>query len=225
MSDYTFTSEATFSDKDLFPNVLNDELQKLVKDEPMFWRATPEFAWDNGGPLTRNFLAALKMGGRGWGSAKDVLIDSRVHMLMPGWYPSIPGFHFDDVPRELPNKQPNHRNPSYKSQHVMMLVGDASLTEFALGTAKFPEVGENDLYYQVWHPLVVEKIQKGILESKQATTNRLIYFDWNTWHQGVQATKRGHRLFIRATKNTTLKVQNEIRRNAQVYLENPMEGW
>jgi len=222
---YIFDSKATFTDKDLFTGHEPALVQHWVKDEPMFWRASVDLAFANGDFLTRSFIFEL-MRYPEWAAVRDtILIDSRVHMLFPGWYPSIPGYHFDDVPRELPNKQPNHRNPSYKAEHAMMLVGDASLTQFALGTAEFPEVGPDDLYYQKWHPIVEQYVKDGVLESRYAEPNKLIFFDWNTWHQGVKATKRGNRLFIRATRNTNLKMQNEIRRNAQVYLENPMEGW
>ncbi len=61
-----------------------------LKSEPMLFRATREFARFVGGPLTKAFLNALD-----W---EDCLIDSRVHMLMPGMYPCIPGWHHDDVP-------------------------------------------------------------------------------------------------------------------------------
>jgi len=53
----------------------------------------------------------------------------------------------------------------------------------------------------------------------------LIYFNWQTWHQGIGAHKNGWRWFIRATINTGRKPTNELRRQVQTYLAAPMEGW
>jgi hypothetical protein len=68
--------------------------QDEIKREPMLHRATAQFALENGGPLTRSFLLSLQLA---WSA--DILVDSRVHMLMPGMWPCIPGWHHDDVPR------------------------------------------------------------------------------------------------------------------------------
>lgn len=60
----------------------------------MFYRADMGFAWKHGGPITQDFLGLLP---QDWYDS-PVTIDSRVHMLMPGWYPCIPGMHHDDIP-------------------------------------------------------------------------------------------------------------------------------
>jgi hypothetical protein len=65
-----------------------------IKKEPMFFNSDFDYAYLNGGKITRSFLDNLPDGWR-----IDVVFDSRIHMLMPGWYPSIPGWHHDDVPR------------------------------------------------------------------------------------------------------------------------------
>lgn len=221
---YTFKSEIRVN-KPVFSiwNEPEDKLQAMVKDEPMFFRADLDFAEKNGGPLTKAFVAELRNYDKFFHT--NILIDSRVHMLFPGWYPSIPGFHLDSVPRELGSKQPNHKNPSYQADHCMMLVGDASKTEFALGDVILPEIKEDEVYYKEWHPQVEKQVNEGKLKKVVAEPGQLIFFDWQAWHQGVKATKRGFRLFIRATAFSTQKVMNEIRRNAQVYLEAPMNGW
>ena len=107
----------------------------------------------------------------------------------------------------------------------MALIGDCCPTQFAVGKSEFPDVPLGELFYKVWHPMVVEKIKKGELESVSAPSNRLIFFDWETWHQGIPAIKNGWRWFIRASINTGRKPTNELRQQVQVYLERPMEGW
>jgi hypothetical protein len=56
-------------------------------------------------------------------------------------------------------------------------------------------------------------------------SDTVVFFDDRTWHQGTRAVKNGWRLFIRASWNTNRKATNEFRRQVQVYMENPMEGW
>lgn len=203
-----------------------------IKDEPMFFNSSFDFAWQNGGPITIAFLSALPIG-RGWNSG---VFDSRVHMLMPGWYPAIPGYHHDDVPRPpIPvgqhfgtAGQPDYENPSYHAEHIMGLVnGDICPTQFAVGEAHMPAVPEGEMIYRTWHPEVCKQIENGTLSLWECPSNVLVYFDWQTFHQGQKAKTNGWRWFGRITKNSDRckTITNEIRRQVQVYLEYPMEGW
>jgi len=196
--------------------------ESTLKNEPMFFNCTWSFAHMHGGHPTRKFLEALPENLQN----DKTIIDSRVHMLMPGWFPCIPGFHHDDVPRERSNKQPEYHNPSYRSNHAMILYnGGICPTEFALGESEFPDVELGKTYYKEWHPMVEEKINSGELISFKAPADTVVYFNDRTWHQGTRAIKGGWRLFIRASWDTNRIPTNEIRRQVQVYLEAPMEGW
>lgn len=212
----------TFDSKIKLGESLPDFTQKHVKEEPMFFRSSPEFCYNYGGELTRAFLQCLP---EKWKLSMDVTIDSRVHMLMPGWWPCIPGYHHDDVARTREDGQPNYRNMPYESEHVMAMIGDCCPTEFAIGKQTFPEIKIGGIIYKEWHPLVEAMLECGKLDRVSAPVGRMIFFDWQTWHQGVKAHKRGFRWFIRATRNTGKMPTNEIRRNANVYMEAPMEGW
>ena len=194
----------------------------VLKNEPMFFNCTWNYAYKNSGEPTKEFLLSLPSELHN----DRTIIDSRVHMLMPGWFPCIPGYHHDDVPREREDNQPEYHNPSYRSKHALILYnGDVCPTEFAIGESEFPEVPLGETYYKVWHPMVVDKIAKGELELVKAPNNTVVFFDDRTWHQGTQAVANGWRLFIRASWETNRIPTNEIRRQVQVYLENPMEGW
>src|SRR5262249_36308588 len=85
-----------------------------VKAEPTFFAAGIDFARRHGGPITHAVLDALPDDWR----AAGLVIDSRTHLLMPGWFPCIPGWHLDDVPRTRSDGQPEHRNPAYWAEHV-----------------------------------------------------------------------------------------------------------
>lgn len=206
----------------------NDE----IKNEPMFFNCDWKYAHEKGGPITKSFLTAAR---NAWGDV-PMVFDSRVHMLMPGWYPAIPGFHHDDVPRpEIPvgqhfitAGQPDYDNPRYHSEHILGLVNaQICPTDFALGDCMMPHVAEGDLIYRKWHKEVESLLEKGLLARLTAPDRMLVHFDWQTFHTGTKAVSNGWRWFGRVSRNTDRvnKISNEIRVNAQVYLEFPMEGW
>lgn len=210
-------------------NVSNAE----IKNEPMFFNSSIDYAYEQGSVITRAFIDALPFN---WAVSDDIVFDSRVHMLMPGWYPAIPGFHHDDVPRPpipvgqhfLTAGQPDYDDPRYMSQHIMGLVNaSVAPTEFAIGDCDMPRVPDGELIYRAWHPEVVRLIQEGRLESVKCPDRRLVHFDWQTFHQGTRAVENGWRWFGRVSRFTdrVQTITNEIRRNANVYMEHPMEGW
>lgn len=203
-----------------------------IKKEPMFFNCDLEFAHKNGGEITKSFINNLPTD---W-KLSEVVFDSRVHMLMPGWYPSIPGWHHDDVPRpEIPvgqhfltAGQPDYDNTRYFSEHILGLVNaDVCPTEFATGNCIMPKVEDGETVYKKWHIEVEMLIKSGKLELHEAKDRTLYQFDWQTFHTGTKAVKNGWRWFGRVSRNTDRvnTITNEIRVNAQVYLEFPMEGW
>lgn len=217
-------------------NVLGDFAPDLpdgaIKDEPMFFNSDPDYAWEKGGPITRAFLEALPTD---WMFAETVF-DSRVHMLMPGWFPAIPGYHHDDVPRPpIPvgqhfatAGQPDYDNPRYRSEHILGLVNaHIAPTQFALGQCTMPSVPEGELIYRRWHEEVERLLAEGAMERVSAPDRKLVAFDCDTFHQGTKAISNGWRWFGRISRNTdrAKTITNEIRRQVQVYLEFPMEGW
>lgn len=216
MNKFTFDSQLTIGPN--LPCFTPDE----IKNQPMLFSCDKYMAYQLGGALTKRFIELLP---DRFLESPDLIIDSRVHMLMPGWYPAIPGFHHDDVPRDRQDGQPDYITTSYKAEHCMALVGDCCPTEFAIGKAEFPDVPIGSKFYKIWHPLVIQKLNSGELKSFKCPSEKLIFFDWQTWHQGTAAIGNGWRWFIRATINTKRKPANELRRQVQVYLENPMEGW
>jgi hypothetical protein len=186
-----------------------------IEKEPMLFHASEEFARAKGGPITHAFLDGIA----DWG---PVVIDSRVHMLMPGFWPCIPGWHVDDVPRTRADGQPDHTNPCYKSEHVLALFGDCSLTQFTEGDFMLedPEPFTGKVY-QLWN----RYLEKQALHISAVPPETLCFFNWQSLHRGQPATKRGWRLFIRASRSTHERPVNKIRVQTQVYLVDPTESW
>lgn len=194
-----------------------------VKNEPMLFSCDLKHSYFLGSTLTYTFLNKLP---QSWRDDPTLIVDSRVHMLMPNWYPCIPGYHHDDVPRSRKDRQPNYDSPEYKSEHCMLLLGDNICpTEFAVGTCEMPEVPQGQIVYKEWHKEVLKQIAEGNLKRVSSVMNQMLFFDWQTFHQGVASSGSGWRFFIRASRNTQRVHSNELRRQVQVYMDNPMEGW
>lgn len=202
---------------DFYCNYTNDE----IKNEPMFFNCSADFAYSWGGNITRSFLRSFEK----LNIPIDSVFDSRVHMLMPGWYPCIPGWHHDDVARGS-NGQPDYINLRYKSKHVCGLVNaEICPTAFAIGECNL-EIPEGIIYKQ-WHNEVDKLIECGKMNRVEAKSGKVIYFDWQTFHTGQKAVKNGWRWFGRLSWDTerTKNITNEIRKQVNVYLEFPTEGW
>lgn len=197
--------------------------QSIVKNEPMFFNCSPEFAYEHGGDITKKFLSLSGM------LDQKCVIDTRVHMLMKGWYPCIPGWHHDDVPRTTSTGQPNYSNPEYFAKHILGLVnGDICPTEFAIGECELPEVEQDNVCYREWHPMIDEFCESGIMQRYQATGNPIIMFDAHSFHRGQIASENGWRWFGRISYDTdrVKMITNEIRKQVQVYIPAPdYMGW
>jgi hypothetical protein len=197
-----------------------------IKNEPMLFNCDLDGAYTLGGKITRDFIRNL-LGTRycDWIPNSEIIIDSRVHMLMPNWYPCIPGMHHDDVPRDTTG-QPNYINPEYKATHFMGLVnGHIAPTQFALGGIELELPEQGKIIYKEWHPQVMQALEDGTMKSYSAESGQILKFDHTAFHQGTKAISSGWRWFIRASINSKRKPTNEVRKQVQVYLENPMEGW
>ena len=199
-----------------------------IEQEPMFVQATWDFAYDNGSKITHAFLKEIaKLRPLSSFKFENLVIDSRTHMLKPGWYPCIPGWHHDDVPRPQPLARPDYENPWYHSKHIMMVIDSSesptgSLTEFIQSRTDVPwPLDERASLYGVWDA----HLSKQEPEIYTVDSGVLVYFDMNSFHRGVPARKDGWRFFIRASWDTGLTPQNKIRKNANVYVPWATAGW
>jgi hypothetical protein len=194
-----------------------------IKNEPMFYNCGMDYAYKHGGPITRSFMDALPYS---W-KTSDVVFDSRVHMLMPGWYPCIPGWHHDDIPRGA-DGQPIYNDPPYRAQHILGLVNaDICPTHFAIGRCEMPIPVAGEILYEKWHPVVAELVKNEQLELRMAADRMMYQLDDETFHNGSAAVADGWRWFGRISRYThrVHHITNEIRVNAQVYLELLNKGW
>ncbi len=216
---YTHDSQFTFGIEMAFDATQREE---LARREPPLFGADLDFAWARGGALTRAFLAALP---DEWIADPDTILDTRSHMLFPGWLPCIPGWHHDDV-RRGPDGQPDYKNPG-NAEHVMATVNGAICPTLLLkpGLVTIPETPPGQIVYGHLHPLIEElSKQRGTVEMPDATP---CFFNWQTWHTGQAAREQGWRWFARASRKTDRKHRDEVRTQVNVYVPigNLYGGW
>jgi hypothetical protein len=229
MKSYTFNSRIKNVKPIPFPSDITTT--SSIKNEPMLFNCDLEHALQYAGPITRHWLSNLP---EDWIAVGETLvIDTRVHMLMPGWYPCIPGWHHDDIIRNPITGQPDY-DSEYKTEHIITLVNSHTApTKFALGTSSFIYPEDGKIVYGEWTKEVDKQIEDGILTVQDAPDQSLIHFDDHTWHTGVKAVENGWRWFGRVSKYYKNGIpasrgnarSNEIRRQVQVYLEDPTQGW
>ncbi|QSM87544.1 hypothetical protein I3U44_17090 [Mycobacteroides abscessus subsp. bolletii] len=210
----------------------------LIEGTPNLRRASMSNAVLYGGPLLRGLLQSAPI----VGDHKHIFVDTKVSMLMPGWWPAIPGWHTDGVPRVLlggtggmklygphgdgqPSlSQQNTRSlegycPRYHTLHV----GNDCPTVFIDGRMHLPiEHDEDEQMYSE----MTRRID-GCTTLRKLVAQEAVWYSWDWWniHQASQATERGWRLLIRITESDQPPADSDfIRPQNQVYV--PREfGW
>lgn len=201
---------------------------KRIKNEPMLFGADMDFAIANGGPLTRDLLHELISSMEFARVLRDsapeeyhIVIDTRSTMTMKGAYPSIPGWHCDDVPRGDQYEQPDLDKIDDLTQHFLVLMSSTeshTCTEFVPSTMTIDVDPEN-----VWR-----SVNNAIAEQKPKTrfiqVGELVQFDQQAIHRATATANPGWRWFARVSI-TKRKPVNEIRDQVQVYMPLENVGW
>lgn len=199
--------------------------QTEVKNTPGLFNASLEDALVYGGDLTRAALSAMKLRG----DRKYILVDVKVHMLMPGMYPAIPGWHTDGVPRVdgKPDifKQNRQRSPLFH----LLVTGEGCLTDFASGPIELevPDQPDSKLYEMVSEQMFAYT-DSGDVMVERIPSCEVVEWDWWALHTAVPATKREWRYLIRVTETDYRPPKTDLRdvlkRQEQVYVPEAF-GW
>jgi len=233
---YTFTPNIK-----TIAEILPTRSTKVIKNEPMLFSVNPGFAHKNGGPLTRE-ITKLLLTSEAYGKIVyhasydfKTVIDTRVTMTMKGMYPSIPGWHGDDVPRSRTTGQPILHGVNPFVQHFMVLLSDQESTVSATEFLNMPVELDIDLA-NVWNSVDREVNQRiktydayrKDLEGhmNQMTSfikpGEIVRFNQEAIHRASPTITPGWRFFYRLSI-THRKPANEIRNQVQVYASK--NGW
>lgn len=214
-------------------NKIDQPTPDLVKNTMSLWNASLEDAARYGGDLTRAALSAMKFRHE----HRYIVVDTKVHMLMPGMNPAIPGWHTDGAPRG-PRYRPDGDGPPdvwaqqdaalglRSPRYHLLVTGNCCLTEFMpnpveLEIDKTPSV---TLYANV-----TEQVNRLKFHQFVAPTCQVVEFDWWDLHRGVEAWGKEWRFLIRVTETDHLQPQTDLRKilrtQQNVYLNGDKYGW
>lgn len=209
--------------------------QNLVKNSLGLFRASVEDAVRYGGDIAREALSVMDFRN----DRKYITVDVKVHMLMPGFSPAIPGWHTDGVPRSDPKKGFNvdygvpridyQDSGQMEGHRYHLLVTGRCLTKFIDDPliVDLPDEPTNELY-----KLITRQVNKRLREKRASASfiqpNTVTEFDWWSLHTATQATHREWRYFIRAVESDYYEplsdLRDIIRMQQQAYA--PQEfGW
>lgn len=199
--------------------------------EPSLFSATVEFALQSGGPVTRKIVEHLKDKPaviRAIDAGLHPVIDVRVQRLMPGMYPSIPGWHCDAVPRGDYHAQPDFSKIHPDAVHFTTLVSTAedgvSATEF-LGTPIEVEFEDHLPVWQQLHRHIEARKDAEQHVIWRARNGEVFQFETLVPHRTTPTTTRGWRLFFRMSLYHNPPLMNGVPSQQQVYLLSEDNGW
>lgn len=200
-----------------------------IRNEVMLFTSQPRFALNNNCQITHRILNELKSCGIDWSVEPDGLhwvIDTRVTMTMPKQYPSIPGWHCDDVPREEKYKQPNFNLCRDDVVHYLTVVSDTKDPECTVSGTEF--ITSCETYdidpTNVWGSLHNEVMQDDNKHTRIIKEREIIQFNQLAIHRATPSVKAGWRLFFRLSL-TYREPANTIRNQVQIYVDPNDAGW
>ncbi len=196
--------------------------RSVIHDEPMLFSASVRFARQAGGPLTRMLLEVADwqlQQMESYCSITDqyVVIDTRSHMLMPGFRPAIGGWHCDAYPRGGYDEQPDLTAGKANNHHIVAFVSDqnggVSQTEFVTAPIEASEIDPE----RVW-----SSVHRAVQAARPTTMfeqdGEVLRFSQQTLHRASSAHARGWRWWFRASVFYS-PPRNQIRKQVQVYGE------
>lgn len=205
-----------------------------IKGTPSLWNADPDDAARFGGDLTRAALGACRFRG----DRQYIVVDTKIHMLMPGMLPAIPGWHTDGVPRDLhfrpdvpgaprldlqvrvaAGEAPHIRPPRY---HLLVTGGAAAPTEFLAEAwdAEFPAGEVPDLYSRMTRMIEQERGRTFGPRSLYVEDGQVYEFGWWDVHRAIPAREHGWRFLMRATETDSIEPQTDLR--SVIRMHNPV---
>lgn len=194
--------------------------------EPSLFSCNPEAAEMLGGPHTRAFVQRCMEDP----AAKSALasglypvLDTRTQRLMPGMFPSIPGWHCDNVPRDTYYSQPDFTRVHPDSVHFLMLLATeadgVSRTEFLTEPFEF-----NPNPQEVWKSLH-QQITAVSPPTMKVEPGVIYRFSCQDAHKTNPCTTRGWRIFMRLSFLASPAIGNMVSEANQVYILSEENGW
>lgn len=201
-----------------------------IQHTPGLLNASIDDAIRYGGLAIRHALSGLPL----IEDREHVIVDAKVHMLMPGMVPAIPGWHTDGVPRSengaptgplAPDltRQEGRRSPHY---HLLVAGCDAPTVflEDRNVLVDVPDHPTPDLYAEITREVTAWTD----LERVEIPMGQWWTWDWWELHSAQPSRASGWRLLIRVTESDFVKPEADLRKvirtHHQAYINGEF-GW
>ncbi|MGB0973003.1 MAG: hypothetical protein ACPGVG_18915 [Mycobacterium sp.] len=224
-----------------FTNEWVEATQDEIRATPMLYRCDLNYSYRLGGRIVRAFIdrAARIIDPQDFQFAS---LDTRTHMLMPGFMPCIPGWHCDDFWRPDPKGRAGTFSDENAPEPDLHNVPRMRHLQATFGYPAFPVFLPADIAAQLPRPEHLDRRADETLyasyhqnienflghvggDLRHAGNGQLISFGPRVFHRGTVARTSGWRLFCRLTLSNHHQPVNEIRTQTQVYLPDPYRGW
>lgn len=220
-------------------NSIEDPSQDAIEGSLNLRQVSLEDAMRYGGPITREALGVMNF----VGDRKNIIVDTKVHFLMPGMIPAIPGWHTDGVPRGTELDPAGAGKPSITAQieadergitaprYHLLVTGTHCPTRFMENPFRVKVVDGPDLYKKLSMEVNTAIAQAGkhhkpVMVDTPAST--VVTWDWWNIHQAQESMGRGWRYLIRVAETDYIEPRTNpadfIRTQNQVYLSTEF-GW
>jgi hypothetical protein len=214
---------------DCLPNRGKYSVAELAS-EPSLFSCSMEHAEVKGGDIVRDILYRIRHAYRGaiekaYAAGLYEIIDVRVQRLMPGMFPSIPGWHCDSVPRPNYFAQPDFSLLKPESFHITCIAD----TEGGNGIGNTVFLDEEiefkfNEFKPVWQQLhhQIEMVPRRI---RPIQSGQFVKFSSLDPHKAIACHTRGWRLFFRMSMYHNPPVTNGVPSQQQVYILSEANGW
>lgn len=197
---------------------IEDPSQAEIASSFGLLQASVEDAARYGGEITRAALSAMNLRG----DRKYIVVDTKIHMLMSGMSPAIPGWHTDGVPRGLELNPAGAGAPDIFAQEQMddrgprfhlMVTGDFCPTLFDTTPSRelaVPATPDVSLYRMISEQMGALQAADE-LQTMETTPGTVYEWDWWQLHSAQWSTGRGWRYLIRVTETDHFAPRTDLR--------------
>lgn len=189
-----------------------------IKNTFSLWNASYDDAIRYGGDLTREALRVMNLRH----DRKHIIVDTKIHMLMKGMSPGIPGWHVDGSPRDN-LKNPNgsgmpdtfaQEGDDHFNRYHLLVTGNGCLTKFLQDPVLIPIPDKPS--FEVYTEMS-SYVQDSLLSDSQfgnpinVPTGTVVEFDWWSIHTAIIATQKEWRYLIRVCETDYYEPQKDLR--------------
>lgn len=218
-------------------NSIEEPSQDAIENTLNLRQVSLEDAARYGGEVTRAALGAMNLKG----DRKHIIVDTKVHMLMKGFIPAIPGWHTDGVPRGAERNPAGSGDPDIEAQinhnqldisaprYHLLVTGSHCPTRFLANPLTLDVDNGRNLYaFMSKYINTLNMLSPSHFDYLDTPASTVVEWDWWNIHCAQIATGRGWRYLIRVTETDHIEPRTNpadfIRTQNQVYV--PTEfGW